>query len=77
MGVIDSSNSAGSRGLDPYTAVVDLSTIRRTDGAFWHAASSCIVPMTFISFIAVRPPDEPGLAESEAWTTVSTDGAAR
>jgi hypothetical protein len=64
---------AGSRELEPYTAVVDLSTIRRTDGAFWHAARSCIVPMTFISFIAERPPDEPGLAESDAWTTVSTD----
>src|SRR6478672_8554705 len=29
--------------------------------------------MTFISFIAMRPPDDAGLAASEAWTTVSTD----
>ena len=53
--------------------MVDFSTTRRTLGAFWQAASSCIVPMTFISFIAMRPPDEAGLAASEAWTTVSTD----
>ena len=50
--------------------------MRRTVGAFWHAASSCIVPMTFISFVAVRLPDADGFAESDAWTTVSTDACA-
>src|SRR5919112_778551 len=47
-------NTAGSREEAPYTALVDLSTNRFTDGARWHAASSCIVPMTLSSFIGVR-----------------------
>ena len=34
----------------------------RTPGAFWHAASSCMVPMTLISFIDDRPPALPGVA---------------
>jgi hypothetical protein len=72
LGVIDSLKIAGSRELDPYTAVVDFNTSRRTVSACWQAASSCMVPMTFISFIAVRPPDDAGLADSDAWTTVST-----
>ena len=72
FGVIVSSNSAGSSALAPYTAVVDSSTTRRTDGAFWHAASSCIVPMTLISFMVARPPASSGVARTAMCTTVST-----
>ena len=50
-------NSTGSRGLEPYTSEVDLSTTRRTDGAFWHAANSCIAPITFCSLSAALPPE--------------------
>ncbi len=45
-------------------------------GAFWQAASSCIVPMTLISFIAVRPPTPSGVAMTFMWTTVSTEACA-
>src|SRR5688500_12825843 len=73
---IASVNTAGSREEAPYTAVVDLSTNRRTDGAAWQAASSCIVPMTLSSFIGVRPPDPAGVELMFMWTTVSTEAAA-
>ena len=39
---------------------------------FWHAASSCIVPMTLISFCGVRPPTKVGVAMTFMCTTVST-----
>src|SRR5688572_10947833 len=69
---MSSVNTAGSRELDPYTALVDFTMSFCTFGDFWHAASSCMVPMTFISFIAVRPVGPAGLAVTDAWTTVST-----
>src|ERR687893_236672 len=73
---IASVNTAGSREEAPYTALVDFSTKRRTDGARWHAASSCIVPMTLSSFIGTRPPDPAGVELMFMCTTVSTDAAA-
>src|SRR5919206_450570 len=73
---IFSVNTAGSRGEAPYTALVDLSTNRRTDCARWQAASSCIVPMTFSSFIGCRPPAPAGVELMFMCTTVSTDAAA-
>ena len=39
---------------------------------FWQAASSCIVPMTLISFCGVRPPTKVGVAMTFMCTTVST-----
>src|SRR3954463_14289692 len=68
-------NTAGSREEAPYTALVDFRTKRRTDGARWHAASSCIVPMTLSSFIAPRPPDCAGVELMFMCTTVSTEAA--
>src|SRR5215204_3120790 len=68
--------TAGSREEAPYTALVDFSTNRRTVGARWHAASSCIVPMTLSSFIGTRPPEPAGVELMFMWTTVSTDAAA-
>ena len=53
-----------------------MTTSLRMLGAFWHAASSCIVPMTLISFIAVRPPAPSGVAMTFMCTTVSTDACA-
>ena len=44
--------------------------------AFWQAASSCIVPMTLISFIDTRPPACTGVERTPMWTTVSTPAAA-
>ena len=38
----------------------------------WQAASSCIVPMTLISFIVDRPPACLGVAMTPMCTTVST-----
>src|SRR3954451_10439905 len=73
---IASVKTAGSREEAPYTALVDFSTNRRTDGARWQAASSCIVPMTLSSFIGVRPPDPAGGELMFMCTTVSTDAAA-
>src|SRR3954449_4369936 len=70
---IVSVKTAGSRELAPYTALVDLSTSRRTEVERWHAASNCIVPMTFSSFIDVRPPAAAGVALMFMCTTVSTD----
>ncbi len=49
---------------------------RETPSAFWHAASSCIVPMTLISFIDTRPPACTGVAMTPMCTTVSTPAAA-
>src|SRR4051794_20026418 len=66
-------NTAGSREEAPYTALVDLSTNRRTDDARWQAASSCIVPMTLSSFIGTRPPEPAGVELMFMCTTVSTD----
>src|SRR4051794_38961108 len=68
-------NTAGSREEAPYTALVDLSTNRSTEGARWQAASSCIVPMTLSSFIGVRPPALAGEELMFMCTTVSTDAA--
>src|SRR4051794_11486014 len=69
---MSSVNIAGSRLLAPYTVVVDFTTSVRTPGAFWHAARSCIVPMTLSSFIVFRPPALPGVEMTLMWTTVST-----
>ena len=74
-GSTSSVNIAGSRGPAPYTEDVDFTMSRSTVGAFWHAASSCIVPMTLISFIAVRPPACTGVAMTPMCTTVSTAAA--
>ena len=57
---MSSVNIAGSRLLAPYTVVVDFTTRCRRPGAFWHAARSCIVPMTLSSFIVPRPPARAG-----------------
>ena len=65
-------NITGSCALDPYTSDVDFSTTRRTDGAFWQAANSCIAPITLISFNAARPPDRGAYDAAAACTTVST-----
>ena len=56
--------TAGSRGSAPYTAVVDFITSFFTVSAFWHAANSCMAPMTLSSFIAVRPPTRVGVVTS-------------
>ena len=76
LGSMSSVNIAGSCGRG---AVDRRSTTSRpaccTLGAFWQAASSCIVPMTLISFIAVRPPALPGVAMTLMCTTVSTSAA--
>src|SRR6478752_9091205 len=69
---MSSVNIAGSRLLAPYTVVVDFTTRERSPGAFWHAASSCIVPMTLSSFIVFLPPALPGVEMMLMWTTVST-----
>src|SRR5919112_2963706 len=69
-------NTAGSREEAPYTALVDLSTNRSTDGARWQAANSCMVPMTLSSFIGVRPPLPAGVELMFMCTTVSTDADA-
>src|SRR3712207_4139366 len=69
---IASVNTAGSRDEAPYTALVDFSTNRRTDGARWQAASSCIVPMTLSSFIGVRPPEPAGVGPMFICPTGST-----
>src|SRR3954451_7950171 len=66
-------NTAGSREEAPYTALVDLSTNRRTDDARWLAASSCMMPMTLSSFIGTRPPEPAGVELMFMCTTVSTD----
>src|SRR3954468_19655917 len=73
---IASVKTAGSREEAPYTALVDFRTKRRTDGARWQAASSCIVPMTLSSFIGVRPPEPAGVELMFMCTTVSTDAEA-
>src|SRR3954467_15749131 len=73
---IASVKTAGSREEAPYTALVDLSTNRRTDDARWQAARSCIVPMTLSSFIGPRPPAPAGVELMFMCTTVSTDAFA-
>ena len=60
---MSSVNIAGSRLLAPYTVVVDFTTRCCSPGAFWHAARSCIVPMTLSSFIVPRPPALPGVGD--------------
>src|SRR3954449_10005434 len=65
--------TAGSREDAPYTALVDFSTNRRTEGARWQAARSCIVPMTLSSFIGPRPPLPAGVELMFMCTTVSTE----
>ena len=50
-------NSTGSCALEPYTSDVDFTITRRTDGAFWQAANSCIAPITLSSFNAALPPE--------------------
>ena len=50
-GAMSSVNIAGSRRAAPYTGEDDFTTRCRSRGAFWQAASSCMVPMTLISFI--------------------------
>src|SRR5215203_2017037 len=56
--------------------VDDFTTSVRSDSAFWHAASSCMVPMTLSSFIVPRAPAVPGVAMTLMWTTVSTSSRA-
>ena len=56
-GSVSSVNTAGSRNDAPYAAVDERMTSLRRSGACWQAASSCIVPMTFSSLVAPRPPD--------------------
>src|SRR3954464_15183295 len=73
---VSSVNMAGSRGLEPYTAALDFTPSRCTVRAFWHAASSCIVPMTLISFMETLPPAWVGVAMTFMWTTVSTSARA-
>src|SRR3954454_20043764 len=73
---MSSVNIAGSRLEAPYTVVVDFTTRDRSPGAFWQAARSCIVPMTFSSFIVLRPPALPGVEITLMWTTVSTSSLA-
>src|SRR5919202_6962183 len=68
--------TAGSREDAPYTALVDLSTNRRTEAARWQAARSCIVPMTLSSFIGPRPPAPAGVELMFMCTTVSTEAFA-
>ena len=68
---MSSVNLTGSRGEAPYTDTELCTTSLRNDSAFWHAASSCMVPMTLISFMEERPA-VPGLATMAMWTTVST-----
>ena len=53
-------------------AAVDFTTSRWTLSDFWHAASSCIVPMTLISFCVTLPPVSFGVAMTFMWTTLST-----
>src|SRR3954454_198501 len=69
---MSSVNMAGSRLLAPYIVVVDFTMRCWTLGAFWHAARSCIVPMTLSSFIVPRPPALPGVEMTLMCTTVST-----
>src|SRR3954469_16641087 len=73
---MSSVNMAGSRLPAPYIVVVDFTRRCWTLGAFWHAARSCIVPMTLSSFIVPRPPALPGVAMTLMWTTVSTSSFA-
>ena len=54
LGGVVSVKTAGSRGADPYTLVLDFTTSRSTVGDFWQAPSSCMVPMTLVS-LTVRP----------------------
>ena len=78
FGSMVSVKTAGSRGAEPYTVVVDFTTSRRTEGAFWQAPSSCMVPMTLVSLTAERlPRDRPsGVPLMSMWTTVSTEYSA-
>ena len=70
--LMSSVNRAGSRGLAPYTAVLDFITSFFRAGALWHAANSWSDPMTLISFISLRPPTRVGVEMIERWTRVST-----
>lgn len=76
LGGVVSVNTAGSRGADPYTFVLDFTTSRLTAGAFWQAPSSCIVPMTLVSLTEPRPPLASGVPVTSRWTTVSTECSA-
>src|SRR5215217_3199942 len=69
---MSSVNFAGSRGDAPYTEIELWTTSFRKVSAFWHAASSCMVPMTLISFIEERPPALSGAATTARCTTVPT-----
>ncbi len=56
-GSVSSVNTAGSRNEAPYAAVDERThELAQAGRRAWAAASSCIVPMTFCSFIAARPP---------------------
>src|SRR6478735_2351433 len=72
LAFMPSVNMAGSRLEAPYTAALDFTTSLRTSGDCWHAASSCMVPMTLSSFIEVLPPAAAGVAATLVCTTVST-----
>ena len=66
LAFMPSVNIAGSRLEAPYTAALDFTTSLRTSGACWHAARSCIVPMTLSSFIEVLPPDSGSRGRADA-----------
>lgn len=72
LGGVVSVNTAGSRDADPYTFVLDFTTSRLTSGDFWQAPSSCMVPMTLVSFSVARPPLPSGVPVTSMCTTVST-----
>src|SRR6478609_7139806 len=72
---ISSVKIAGSRDDAPYTAPVDRTIRLRTLSDRWQAASSCIVPSTFISLAIVRAADDAGVEDAEACTTVLTPAA--
>ncbi|CAM5632104.1 hypothetical protein SRIMM317S_05302 [Streptomyces rimosus subsp. rimosus] len=76
FGGVVSVKTAGSRGAEPYTLLLDFTTSRLTCGAFWQAPSSCMVPMTLVSLTIARLPRPPrppsGVPLMSMWTTVST-----
>lgn len=76
LGGVVSVKTAGSRGADPYTFVLDFTTSRLTVGDFWQAPSSCMVPMTLVSLTVVRLPPPSGVAVTSRCTTVSTECSA-
>lgn len=71
LGGVFSVKTAGSRGADPYTFVLDFTTSRLTVGDFWQAPRSCMVPMTLVSLTVVRLPLPSAVPVTSMCTTVS------